>query len=165
MNRHYRNNESPSQSASSIFASESSQSAGIPIVGCPECGLAVKRLVSGTMRNPERVFYRCVNQKTRCDFWKWEDAYLRYLTKANMLNPSIQNDAAGTVQSLERLEAQMDCLTIELEKKYEHHDAQIKDLVASLENLRLFNCIIFILLVTVLIIVLVIGTGRVGRIE
>ncbi|KAJ4767923.1 GRF zinc finger family protein [Rhynchospora pubera] len=152
MHRHCRDTETAAQSSMRSNGSQISRSDGLPIIPCPECGLAVKKLVSGTKRNPERVFYRCINQNTRCEFWKWEDDYIRFLRRANIVTPSTQDENVDTLRRLQRLEAQLDSLALQFETRCQHHDDQLKGLVASLDNFRRFNCLIFIVVVVTLII-------------
>ncbi|KAF3329603.1 GRF zinc finger [Carex littledalei] len=77
MHRH-QSSSTQSISSTSMLPSDSL----LPIVQCPNCGIDVKRLVSGTTANPQRIFYRCVNYKKKtcsCRFWMWEEDYEAYL--------------------------------------------------------------------------------------
>ncbi|KAJ1702915.1 hypothetical protein LUZ63_002694 [Rhynchospora breviuscula] len=159
MQRRFSGIEFVSHSAMSSCGSQPGGRECLLVVPCPECGLPVKRLVSGTKKNPERVFYRCINKNTTCNFWKWENDYVRYLRNANIAIPSVQSEVVRSLERLDRLQAELDSLTLQLKKKCHHDEGVIKGLVRSLDKFRMFNCIISIAIVT-LVIVVVTAFGR-----
>ncbi|KAJ4760274.1 Secologanin synthase [Rhynchospora pubera] len=148
MHRHLRDGQSLSHSPSSSVGSQTTRSESLPLIPCPDCGVTVKKFVSRTKLNPNRDFYKCINKYTRCDFWKWDTDYERYVTKASNNIPSLDSELLGTLQ------AQMDNLTNEFKRKCESDEQQMKALVASLLKMKVYNCIGIIVIVTLLIMVI-----------
>ncbi|KAJ4768790.1 Secologanin synthase [Rhynchospora pubera] len=159
MHRRFNKSDSFSHSASSNVGSHASQREDLPLVPCPSCGLSVKKFVSNTDKNPNRVFYQCVNEVTNCKFWKWENQYLSHLIKAKVAIPSIESEVDLVKSEVDlvnfaRLEAQLDNLTNELKRKCQDDERQIKALVVSLDNFKMYNCMSAIVIVTLLIMVI-----------
>ncbi|XBJ27943.1 hypothetical protein VPH35_005129 [Triticum aestivum] len=67
----------------------------IPRIGCPDCGVTVKRYISGTDEHNGWVFYRCINHDRGCKFWHWEREYVAYLVEHKFLRGNAAVDAIG----------------------------------------------------------------------
>ncbi|KAJ4805290.1 GRF zinc finger family protein [Rhynchospora pubera] len=149
MHRRSSRSESVSHSASSSVGPRQSGSEGLPLVPCPDCGVIVKKHTSKTELNPNRDFYKCCNPHTRCKFWLWKNDYERHISKANAVIPSLDSEVLAT------LEAQLENLMDEFKRKLECDEQRIRELVASLDKIKLYNCISAIVIVTLLIVVIV----------
>ncbi|KAJ1687433.1 hypothetical protein LUZ63_018823 [Rhynchospora breviuscula] len=140
------------------------QPEGLILVPCPDCGVTVKRLVSRTDSNPNRVFYKCPNKNTRCKFWMWDDAYEGY-AKAYANDVTYLNSELLTTLAI--LEAQLEKLTDKFKKKCEYDDKQIKALALSLDKISLHIAISAFVIVMILIVLIAcfFNCNRVGRIH
>ncbi|KAJ3686642.1 hypothetical protein LUZ61_015806 [Rhynchospora tenuis] len=173
MHRRSRDGQSVSHSASSSVGPQPSRNEGLPLVPCPDCGVTVKKFTSRTDSNPNRLFYKCTNQHTRCSFWMWDNEYESYVTNANIVIPSLDCELLATLeaqlenltdefkkksqyneQQMEELSTQLENLTDEFKNKSQYNEQKMKELVASLDKMKLHNTISAIVIVTLLILVI-----------
>uniref|UniRef100_A0A0D9XCL2 GRF-type domain-containing protein n=1 Tax=Leersia perrieri TaxID=77586 RepID=A0A0D9XCL2_9ORYZ len=98
---------SPGSSASSAAARNIARrrKSRLPLILCPRCeNKMVVELAATTEANRGHIFYTCTDHMKDglgCNFWFWEEGYLRYLTRHGLIgDDEIEQPYAGLKQSV-----------------------------------------------------------------